>query len=196
MDQKTLHNEYLLEGTAGFAVIRKFYFRYADVLTTASLYDINDVVHEVFLSLSKTNFAQINNVEHYLMRAIKLHCWSILDKAIRRKTVIVNGGGKDESDGKEINDGKILPFTNPDESLIELEGLELLSQVILFKTQLNSNETRLLNLLIDEVERDEIAKKLGFNMNTLDTNIRRLRMKLAEYLKSLGYTYRALNRFS
>ncbi len=196
MDHNALHKEYLLEGTAGYAVIRKFYLRYADILPQTSLYDVNDVVHEVFMSLSKTNFTQVQNIEHYVMRAIKLHCWSILDKAIKRKSVIVSSVEKENKDGKEKKDERILPFTRPDESLIELEGMELLSQVNLFKTQLNSTEVRLLNLLIDETERGEIAKIFGFNLNTLDTNIRRLRMKLAEYLKSIGYTYKALNRFS
>lgn len=79
--------------------------------------------------------------------------------------------------------------------IAELEGMELLAQLNLFKSGLDRDSARLLNLLIDESARSEIAGVMGLNMNTLDTKIRRLRMRLAEHLKGLGYTYRGMERF-
>jgi DNA-directed RNA polymerase specialized sigma24 family protein len=156
---------------------------------------INDVLHEVLLSLSKTNFDNVLNIEHYIMRAIKLQCWSLLDKAIKKKAFIANNDGIFENEGLE-KDPDRSPHTGQNEQLQEIEGAELLVQISLFKQQLKENDVRLLNLLIDETERSEIAKLFGINLNTLDTNIRRLRIKAAEYLRGLGYIHEGINRFS
>lgn len=189
MDATTLNRKYLSEGTVGFTVIRKFFSRYSDALKHSGFVQLDDVVHEVFLSLSKTDFSKIDKVEHYVMRAIKLQCWSLLDKALRQKDRGNPGtGGFDE---KEIVDP-----TEPDGGSSTLDGLELLMQVGLFKAGLAPREIRLLNMLIDETERTQMAENLGMNLNTLDTNIRRLRMRLAGHLKSMGYSYGILDRFS
>lgn len=192
MDNRTLHTEYFQEGTSGHAIVRKFYGRYSDVLTKSSLIDINDVIHEVFLSISKTNFENVRDPEHYIMRAIKLQCWSLLDKAIKQKGLT----GTNESE-LEHNE-KIERFDQTqmqNTQLQEIEGTELLVQINLFKNQLKENDIRLLNFLMDETERTDIAKFLGINLNTLDTKIRRLRMKLAEYLNNLGYAHKGMSRF-
>lgn len=194
MDITTLYKVYLQEGTIGYAVIRKFHSRYADILARTNLTDINDVLHEVFLSLSKTDFENVRNVEHYIMRAIKLQCWSLLDKAIRQKAMITKSDEM-EDDEKKRNYQQASEVIHHNQQLAELEGIDLLVQINIFKVQLNPHEIRLLNLLIDETERSEIATHLEINLNTLDTNIRRLRIKLAEYLKNLGYVYQGLERF-
>lgn len=193
MDTNTLHKKYLQQGTAGFAIIRKFHARYADLLAKNNVMSIDDVLHEIFLSLSKTDFNEVRNVEHYIMRAIKLQCWSLLDKAIRQKTVgelraVTN-------DEKEEPTEQIQHAAHQNDQLSELEGMDLLVQIDLFKARLHPHEVRLLNCLIDETERSDIAAMLEMNLNTLDTNIRRLRMKLAEYLKGLGYIHSGIERF-
>jgi len=194
MDSDTLYTNYLRQGTAGYAVVSKFYFRYADLLAKASLTNVNDVVHEIFISLSKIDFAKVQNAEHYIMRSIKLQCWTLLDKALRLKEML-----SATEKGSSAESVEVRSVTREGEEtghLMELDGMELFVQVNLFKAQLSSKEVRLLNMLIDEIDRIEIAKLLEMNLNTLDTNIRRLRIKLAEYLKSLGYTYNALEKFS
>ena len=195
MDNQSLHREYLHTGTAGYAIIKKFHSRYADVLAKISLVDFNDVLHEIFLSLSKTNVDNVRNIDHYMLRAIKLHCWSLLDKAIRQKSIILNSSVQHQSDETERISKEIPADTRYNGQLSELEGADLLVQINLFKIRLNSQEIRLLNFLIDEMDRFEIAKMMELNVNTLDTNIRRLRIKLAEYLKPLGYTHTGLERF-
>ncbi|MBI2430221.1 MAG: sigma-70 family RNA polymerase sigma factor [Ignavibacteriales bacterium] len=193
MDTNTLHKKYLQQGTAGFAIIRKFHSRYADLLAKNSVMSIDDVLHEIFLSLSKSDLTDVRNVEHYIMRAIKLQCWSLLDKAIRQKTVgevcAVTGDEKEEP-GEQVQH-----IADQNNQLTELEGMDLLVQINLFKARLNPHEVRLLNYLIDETERADIATFLEMNLNTLDTNIRRLRIKLAEYLKNLGYLHSGMERF-
>ena len=194
MDTNILHKKYLQQGTAGFAIIRKFHIRYADLLAKNNVMSIDDVLHEIFLSLSKTDLNEVRNVEHYIMRAIKLQCWSMLDKAIRQKTVgelraIIIG------DEKEDPTELVQHTAHQNDQLNELEGMDLLVQINLFKARLHPHEVRLLNYLIDETERSDIAAMLEMNLNTLDTNIRRLRMKLAEYLKRLGYIHSGMERF-
>ena len=188
METQILHQKYLATGTAGHAIIRRFYSKYSDLLIKSTIADLDDVVHEVFVSLSRTNFSEIQNVEHYVMRAIKLRCWSLLDKAIRLKAGGMERLNPDEPGGYDAQ--KSQP-----EHLTELEGMELLSQVNSFKSQLNPRDFTLLNLLIDGSERADIAKHLDLNLNTLDTSIRRLRIRLAEFLRGLGYTYKALEKF-
>jgi DNA-directed RNA polymerase specialized sigma24 family protein len=192
MDNQILHQKYLREGTTGQAVIRRFYSRYTDVLAHSTIVSVDDVVHEVFVSLSKTDFTKVQNVEHYVMRAIKLHCWSLLDKAIRLKALVVENTNDLDSD--ETVKGRAKAAGSADHPM-ELDGMELLARVNLFKAHVGIKEARLLNLLIDETPRSEMAALLGLNMNTLDTNIRRLRIRLAEYLKGLDYSYKAFEKF-
>jgi DNA-directed RNA polymerase specialized sigma24 family protein len=193
VDSHTLHQKYLSQGTPGYAIIRRFYLKYSDVLAKGNVVDINDVVHEIYVSFSRTDFHQIQNVEHYVMRAIKLHCWSMLDKSIRLKALAAEPPIHRDNDD-EPSERDVVAAEESDH-LTVLEGIELLSYVNLFKAELSARDSKLLNLLIDETERSEIAKLLELNLNTLDTTIRRLRIRLAEFLKNLGYTYKALERF-
>jgi len=192
MDTNRLHKEFLSEGSAGYAVIRKFYSRYADVLAHSTIVSIDDVVNEVFVSIAKTDFTKVQNAEHYILRAIKLHCWSMLDKALRMKSVSAQ---RKEDAHDEDEDPIVLEPSTQHQQLAEVEGMELLGYINLFKSTLGTQEAQLLNMLIDGVERFEIAKKLVVNINTLDTHIRRLRIRLADYLRSLGYSYAALEKF-
>lgn len=194
MNTDSLYKEYFQRKTAGYAIIRKFHSQYADLLVKASLVSIDDVVHEIFLSISKTDFSEVRNVEHYIMRAIKLHCWSLLDKAIRRKAISVKNEAVGEKKEESHEQDQIA--ANQNDQLSVLEGNDLLLQINLFKTRLDPVEATLLNSLIDESERAEIADSLGMNLNTLDTKIRRLRIKLAEYLKRHGYVHKGMERFS
>jgi DNA-directed RNA polymerase specialized sigma24 family protein len=191
MGHQNLYSEYFKEGTGGFAIIRRFYRKYADVLGYIQCAHINDVINEVFLSLTRTDFQHVKDEQHYVLRAIKLHCWSLLDRAIRVKA-LVQRGRETNAEGDIVGNREVPGGTDQH---AEHEGVELLAWMNLFKTQVSTHEARLLNLLIDETPRVEIATELGLNMNTLDTHIRRLRMKLADYLKTLGYSYRSFERF-
>jgi len=193
VDSHILHKKYLSEGTSGYAIIRRFHVKYSDVLFKANILQVEDVVHEVLLSLSKTDFSRVQNVDHYVLRAIKLHSWSLLDRAIRLKSMSVDAIS-DPNEGEEVGERQPNGSISRDH-LDVIEGAELLAYVNLFKSTISPRDSRLLNLLIDETERSEIAKLLELNLNTLDTSIRRLRIRLAEFLKNLGYSYKALERF-
>ena len=193
MDHDTLHRTYLKQGTIGYAVIRRFYAKYSAALSPSGIVEVEDVVHEVFVSLSKTDFSEVRDIEHYVMRAIKLHCWTLLDKAIRAAAFSVKE--KNENPAEENGIHSLADDAGRHPQVTEVEGLELLSFVSLFKSQLRPEDARLLNMLVDGAERSEMAQLLQWNMNTLDTHIRRLRLRLAAYLRGLGYSYPSLERF-
>ncbi|MGH9424976.1 MAG: hypothetical protein ACRD2L_01525, partial [Terriglobia bacterium] len=180
----------------GHAIIRRFHAKYADLLAKSHLVDLNDVVHEVFVSLAKTDFAEVRNIEHYVMRAIKLQCWSLLDKAIRQRALAGEPQRIARLEDADSRADRELPGADTNEPLAELEASELLAKMNLFKASTTPGEAHLLNLLIDETSRSDMAKLLNLNMNTLDTQIRRLRVRLTGYLQVLGYTYKALERFN
>jgi DNA-directed RNA polymerase specialized sigma24 family protein len=192
LDIHLIHTRYLQEGTAGFAVIRKFHARYGDVIAKIGFMTTDDLIHDILLSLSRTDLSAVENPDHYILRAVKLRCWSYLDKAIRYKAlhtdILLQSNDPDEE-----RDGTIAIQEQQTEAI---EEMELIGQVNLFKEQLPQQELRLLNLLIDDADRPEIAQQLGLNINTLDTNIRRLRIRLADFLQRQGYTYSILDRFS
>lgn len=152
----------------------------------------DDLVHDILLSLSKTDLSSVQNIDHYILRAVKLRCWAHLDKALRYKALHTDI----QLQTDEIHEERSGMIAEEEQQTRTVEGTELIGQVGLFKEQLPHQEMRLLNLLIDDADRTEIAEQLGLNINTLDTNIRRLRMRLAEFLKRQGYTYSILERFS
>ena len=194
LDINSIHREYLQNGTIGYLIVRKFYSRYADILKRTSLFSFDDVVHEVLLSFSKTDLSSVDNVQNYMLRAIKLRCWSLLDKAIKLKEMhfepIENDDQSDES-----NRSLPKPLIHRNDDLEEVLGMELFGFINLFKSNLAPHDKELLNYLIDGIDRSEIAAKRNTNINTVDTHIRRLRIRLADYLSSLGYTYTSMQRF-
>jgi DNA-directed RNA polymerase specialized sigma24 family protein len=195
MTVERLYKSFFTEGTRGHYLIRTFYSKYADLLSNASLLGPNDVTHEVFASIAKTDFGKIRDIEHYVMRAIKIQCWSLLDKAIRRKKVIPQSRLPNRSEEVATEIDRHQHDVDDRDPVSELEGLELLNHINLFKLQINSREVQILNFLINETSRTHIAEVMNLNLNTLDTYIRRLRIKLVTHLRNLGYEYSRWQRF-
>jgi len=195
MTSERLYKTYFQEGTRGFFLICKFYNKYADLLSRTNLITVNDAIHEVFLSVSKTDFRKVRKIEHYVMRSIKIQCWSLLDKAVKRKKVIPKShlpNRTDEPAPENDGDRQMLDERDP---VKELEGLELVNHINLFKVQIKSREVQILNYLIDETPRTHIAEVMNLNLNTLDTHIRRLRIKLVHYLRNLGYNDSSMEKW-
>jgi len=193
MNNDTLYKTYFQEGTPGNAIIRKFHSRYADLLSRVHLVDLDDIVHEVFVSLAKTDFSEVRNIEHYVMRAIKLHCWALVDRAIRAKRLASVTMTTDP--GNEVEDERKQPTSqeNPEQAI---EGLDLLNHINQFKGQIRQVELRILNMMIDDEARTDIAGTLGLNLNTVDTHIHRIRQRLGAYLHTIGYSHPRIRKFS
>jgi len=196
MDSDILHQHYFKEGTTGHALMKRFYARYADLLRYANLLELNDVVHEVYVSISRSDLSHVYNIEHYIMRAIKLHCWSLIDNASRQKRRShENRPIRTMQDAEWSDDTPEPPATNTDPTEA-LQHQELLVHINLFKEFVSPGEARILNHMIDGTPREEIARSLDLGLNTLDTRIRRIRIKLVRYLVSMGHFHPSFKRFA
>lgn len=152
-----------------------------------------DFRNQIYLNLSSINFyGKINNLDAYIISAMKIQCRVQLDKAIKQKKIIPVSKIKDddnENSDSILETGSANSSSNPAKVL---EGDDIFNHINIFRLSLKPKEAELLNFLIDEKSRAEIAENTKMKMNTIDTNIRRLRLKLFNYLKKIGYN---LNEF-
>ncbi len=197
MNLEELNNNFFKVKTIGYKIISFFYNKYYDLFSQSIYPTLNDFLNEIFLSVSKINYSKdIKNIDNYIIGSIKIQCRSCLDKAIKLKSEIsesnLNLNSDDEENIFQIsnqNDPKVLV---PSE-IYDIE--ELFNLLDSFKLTINQSEISLLNLLIDETPRKEIAVKMNIKLNTLDTQIRRLRIKLIKYIKEYGFFYPHANKF-
>ncbi|MEO8399254.1 MAG: hypothetical protein ABI550_05480 [Ignavibacteriaceae bacterium] len=197
MDSSDIHNIYFTSETRSYKIIRRFYSNYNDLFKNTLYPDFNDFLNQIFLNISRIDFnKEIKNKEAYIIGAIKIQCRVQLDKAIRAKKVTAESRLKKlpESEDEENITLKIIKFSpGPDDAF---EAEEILNKINDFKLELKNNERELLNFLIDETPRAEIAEMQKLKINTLDTHIRRLRIKLFAFLSKNGYKFNRLEKFN
>lgn len=198
MKTEELHKQYFSVKTNGYKIINFFYRKYYDLFKNSIYPTFNDFLNEIFINTSKINFSkEIINEKAYILGSIKIQCRICLDKVIKLKSEeaesYLNYNKKEEDENifsiSSNEDAKIL---KPNEIY---EGVELFNLINNFKLSLKQQDIFLLNLLIDEIPRKEIALKMNINLNTLDTKIRRLRTKLYEFIKKAGFEYQYANKF-
>ena len=196
MNKLTLYNQYFKPGTTGYLIVQAFYHKYSTSLSAAGHANPDDVIHEIYISISKSDLKEVQNKEHYIHRAIKLQCWTLLDKGIKSKNIIPESKLHNPTN-QDGNSNFLLDqvglSTDPAQSA---EIAELIKEINIFKTQLNKRDILILNSLIDEKSRSEIAQIIQLNLNTVDTQIRRLRIKLTKYLKTQGFHYDFIDKFA
>jgi DNA-directed RNA polymerase specialized sigma24 family protein len=196
MNKLSLYNRYFKQNTSGYRMIQAFYYKYSSSLNAAGHTKLNDVIHEIFVSLSKSDFKQVQNTEHYIHRAIKLQCWTLLDKGIKSKKIIPESKLKNFDKQEKKSSGILHEIEDSGNPGDNLEFSELMREINLFKAQLNAHEILILNGLIDEKKRTEIANTIHLNLNTVDTQIRRLRIRLTRHLKSKGFQSDLIDKFA
>lgn len=185
MDNTILYKKYFAENTIGSKIIRKFYFANYQLLIKNNYLDFNDLVHDIFLKISKIDFSKIQNEQFYIHRAMKVQCWSILDKIYSKKSLeIAESRLSSEQTGYSLSEAPSSDL-DPQENM---ESEQLMTTVIRFKKTLTADEINIFNTLIDEhdVAFVELAKRFQLNENTVRTKIMRLRNSLSEYLKQNG----------
>lgn len=191
MNSHQFHERYFKEGQAVHRIVHLFYKRYGDILSRAQVDDASDLLHSVFLALSRIDLSAVRQERNYILRAAKLHCWSILDRAMRQRRVSTSLQ-TGQADPKPIRNER-SDQAHPEHAVTGLELADLINQ---FKLELRPQEVQVLNALIDEVPRQEIAAALQLNVNSLDTLIRRLRMKLSHFLREAGYDSESMRKFA
>lgn len=197
MNLEELHNKYFKVKTNGYKIISFFYNKYYDLFNQSIYPTLNDFLNEIFLSVSKTDYSkEIKNIESYIIGIIKIQCRVCLDKVLKLKTEVseskINLDQDDEENIFQISELNDPNVVKPNEIY---DVKELFSLLDSFKLTLNQNEIHLLNLMIDEIPRKEMALKMNINLNTLDTQMRRLRIKLIKYIKKFGFSYPNKNKF-
>ena len=191
MDLQTLHKKFFSIDTVGYKTIQKFFGQYRSRLSKSGISDFDEVVNEVFLSISQSDLSEVRDTERYIHRAIKIKCWAILDKCSRaEKSIFLK---------LNINETVEEAAFSSDESPVgRMESQELVKLMILFKQTLSHDNLSLFNELIEASDDTfvDLAGKLKMNGNTIRTKVRRLRSNLAHFLISKGYDHPVVQRIA
>lgn len=196
MNSEDIFKTYFKPKTKGYKILYFYFCRYRDLFERTIYLEFNEFLNQIFLNISAIKFSEdIKNTEAYIIGSIKIQCRAQLDQAIKFKSRQQNEiAAIEKFDEEETSLLEKLPAIEPD-PYNSLEVGEIFSLINFFKLSLKINERDILNLLIDGVSRNEIAELKNQNMNTIDTQIRRLRIKLAAFLKENGYTFDASGKF-
>ena len=171
MNLEEINKKFFAFGTRGYKITSNFYNKYSDLFKKTLYQSFKEFSNQIFLNISNIDFSKdIRNEEAYIIGTIKIQCRVLLDKAIKSKKII------------------------PESQLNELQNKEPEESVINQRTV--NKKIELLNHLIDEKSRYEIAGEINININTLDTHIRRLRIKFSKFLIKLGYTDQILEKYN
>ena len=178
-------------GTKGHKILNFYYLKYRDLFEKTICQEPDEFINQIFLNVSSIKFSEeIKNIEAYIIGTIKIQCRVQLDRALktkkRQKHREDNKSEKTEVGGPEYLNNIADKEQDPQGRMESDEVFRIMST---FKLSLKDWEREILNSLIDEIPRIEIAEMKKQNLNTIDTQIRRLRIKLASFLKENGYTF-------
>ena len=196
MHPEEIARNYFYPGTRGYKMLRVYYTKYQDLFSRTLHHEFEEFLNQILLNVSSINFSdEIKNFEAYIIGTLKIQCRVQLDLALKLKNRTASDpeAGNKETEEEESFYEKI-PSSNPGPHE-SLESQEIFQAVNVFKLTLKSAEVELLNFLIDGAARKEIAEKQQINLNTLDTQIRRLRIKFLEHLKNRGYSFGMFSKF-
>ncbi len=180
---------YFKPETKGYKILTFYYMKYRDLFEKTIFQKLDEFINQIFLNVSTINFSEeIKNTDAYVIGTIKIQCRVQLDRALKTKKrqQTENPTEKLKEDGVGDRDNLADKEQDPHR---KMESDEVFSIMNTFKLSLKDWEREILNLLIDEIPRIEIAEMKKQNLNTIDTQIRRLRIKLASFLKDNGYTF-------
>ncbi len=188
-----LNEKYFSNNTRGYKILNRFYLKYRDLFSKTVFTEFEDFRNQIFLNISGIKFPDdVKNKEAYIIGAIKIQCRVQLNKALKYKnekpeSQLQNNGEIISEDGISITDQ--APNFLPDPQQM-LEGEEVFNIINIFKLQLNTGEKVLLNNMIDEKTRTDIADE-----NSLDANIKRLKIKFFAFLKEYDLNYEMFRKY-
>jgi hypothetical protein len=194
MNPEDILEKYFKPGTKGYKILSFYFSRYQDLFEKTTHREFNEFLNQIYLNTTSINFSEdIKNIEAYIIGTLKIQCRVQLDLALKLKN-------RQQKENKEDSPGEDLSISNnlPAEDLDpheRVESTEVFSIVNAFKLSLKDWERDILNSLIDEIPRKEIAEMKNQNLNTIDTQIRRLRIKLSSYLKENGYKFNISDKY-
>jgi len=187
MKPDKLYKLYFADETRGFYMMRKFYHKYADLLSRSEFPTFDDFRNQIYVNLSDLNLDRATKTkEGYCIGAIKIQCRVQLEKALKEKVMLSESQMQRNSEdtSSPINRRTDHQSNSPEE---QFHISELFREITIFRMQLRDIEKKVLNHLINGIDRAEMAQDLDLNTNTLDTHIRRIRLKLIAFLEKRGY---------
>jgi hypothetical protein len=194
MNPEEILETFFKPGTKGYKILFFYFSRYQDLFEKTTHQEFNEFLNQIYLNTSAINFSEdIKNIEAYIIGTLKIQCRVQLDLALKLKNR-QQRENKEEGDNEEHPISNKLPAKDPDPH-DQVESTEVFSIVNTFKLSLKDWERDILNSLIDEIPRKEIAEMKNQNLNTIDTQIRRIRIKLSSYLKENGYKFNISDKY-
>ena len=194
MNPEDIQKKYFNPGTKGYKILSYYYTHYRDLFVKTIHSEFDEFMHQIYLNVSGIRFSdEIKNAEAYIIGTIKIQCRVQLDLALKMKKmrqIEIN----DKSDDNEVSVLENLPNKELDPHS-KVESSEVFILINVFKLSLSKPERMLFNSLIDDIPRKKIAKKWDQNLNTVDTQIRRLRIKLLTFLKDKGYSFEMFSKY-
>ena len=184
-----LHTNYFSPDSRGYLFIRNFYAKYYKELSASEFESFDAFLNQIFINISKIDFSNIDGPEeHYVIKSMYYQCWNIIYRLKRDRQLIVPestaGVATDDGSGDPLLDRQASPDPDP---LDHAEASDLFTIINTFKITLKRKDLLILNGLIDQKPLQEIADEMNIDYNAVCVKIKRLREKLAMYLKSLGY---------
>lgn len=196
MNPEEIHKKYFVPHSKGYKILSYYFSRYRDLFVRTMFSELDEFINQIYLNISSISISnKIKNPDAYIIAAIKIQCRVQLDRALKLKKKQLNEiaieSESDDENKSVLNDGKIAG----ENTYHHAESNELLTIINMFKLSLKEQEKLLFNSLIDNISRNEIAQLMNKNLNTVDTHIRRLRIKFFSYLKKNGYLFEIFNKY-
>ena len=190
MNPEEILQRFFNPGTKGYKILTFYFSKYRDLFEKTIFQETDEFINQIFLNVSTINFSDdIKNIEAYIIGTIKIQCRVQLDRALKAKKR-QNKENESSEKPEEVNPDSLDNLADKEQDPhSKMESIEVFSIMNTFKLSLKDWEREILNSLIDEIPRIEIAEMKKQNLNTIDTQIRRLRIKLASFLKENGYTF-------
>ena len=194
MNTQEIFNKYFNPGTKGYKILSFYYARYRDLFIRTIYPEFDEFINQIFLNVSGIRLSEeIKNPEAYIIGTIKIQCRVQLDLALKVKKRQQKETMEQSSDD-EVSVLENLPNKDQDPHS-KVESSEVFSIINVFKLSLRESERYLFNSLIDDIPRKEIAEKRNQNLNTVDTQIRRLRIKFLSFLREEDYTFEMFSKY-
>lgn len=184
-----LYEEYFAPHSRGYQFIKNFYTKYSRELSRTEFENFDAFLNQVFVNLTSIVFSNIEGPEdHYVIKAMYYQCWNIIYRLKRERSIMVseNSGrvfSEDDSAGSPIT----LQRSDTADPLEITEAGDLFERINVFKTTLKRIDIGVLNGLIEQKDLETLAEELHIEYNALGVKVKRLRAKLALFLKKIGY---------
>ena len=200
MPSDTLHKlyeNYFTPHSHGYKFVLNFYTKYSRELSGTEFNNFDSFLNHIFLNMSAIDFSQIEGPEeHYVIKTMYYQCWNTIYALKRDRRFMISDSSTAVNTDEGASQTKIETAPSGDPGPAEyLDASDLFSIVQIFKTTLKRKDVRILNALIDEKPLQETADSMRMEYNALCVKIKRLREKLARFLKEGGYVNEVTKNF-